>query len=134
VRGTAGNLARPTSTSHHGLLALRAELAEEAAVVGPHPFFEQASLVVEPKNVEQVPNDPLPVRRERTDRRLCELPDKRSFHPRLTRDVVPLDHHDAATYRSIVKGGADRREVAGESFVIRLEPVRLWKRNSAVAK
>lgn len=42
--------------------ALCAELAQEAAVVGAHPLLGEASLFVEPEDVDEVHDDALPVR------------------------------------------------------------------------
>lgn len=51
-----------------GLPALGAELAQEAAVVRPHPLFKQAALVVDVEDVDQVEHDALAVRCYRTGR------------------------------------------------------------------
>src|SRR5438045_209080 len=54
---------------------------------------------------------------------MCEFPDERAFHPRLTGHIASFDDHDAAADRAIVEGRPDGREVVAESGVIGLEAV-----------
>jgi hypothetical protein len=60
-----------------------AELPEEAAVVGAHPFLDQSPVIVEPEDVDQVHDDPGAGRGKRAGRRLGELAHERALDPRL---------------------------------------------------
>lgn len=65
----------------------------------------------------------LTVGRHGARRRLCELPNKSAFDPRLAGDVIAFGDDYSSPNRAIVERCAYGLEVADETRVVRLEAV-----------
>ena len=104
--------------------SLRSELTEEARIIGSHEFLNEASKVVEPEDIHEVPDDPGSRGFQGTCGRLHERTNKGALNPGLAHDEIALSINDPSSNAAVVKGLSNRPEVLRQTFVVGVEPVR----------
>src|SRR3984957_3837866 len=97
-----------------GLCRLHAELGQEAAVVGLHPFLGQPALVVVPEGTDHFPLEVLPGGLDWTDGRIGKEPGEVTRERGARRQVVAVDDDLLTEESQTTESGAQRREVRAQ--------------------